>query len=205
VGSSHSVWLDEDLPAQRPFRSQIQAELSAAKAALVIWSEAAAAPDGCFPRPTARARRTSWPSSSSMACACRCRSDQIQRADLTRWTGDSGHPGWCKVIAGIAEPVGGVAPARQSTPDRPYPPRRGCRTKPSIAVLPFANLSHDPEQEYFADGMVGEIVSALSGLKFLFVIGSGSTFAFKSRSVTPQDATCSKAAARSIWLSALSP
>ncbi|MGV7214256.1 winged helix-turn-helix domain-containing protein [Bradyrhizobium sp. UFLA05-112] len=55
--------------------------------------------------------------------------------------------------------------------------------KPSIAVLPFENLSGDPEQEYFADGMAEEIVTALSRNKQLFVIARNSSFAFKDRSV----------------------
>src|SRR5205807_9220949 len=42
--------------------------------------------------------------------------------------------------------------------------------KPSIAVLPFQNMSGDPEQEYFADGMVEEIITALSRIRWLFVI-----------------------------------
>jgi len=48
--------------------------------------------------------------------------------------------------------------------------------KPSIAVLPFQNMSGDPEQEYFADGMVEEIITALSRIKWLFVIARNSTF-----------------------------
>src|SRR5271167_2415353 len=48
--------------------------------------------------------------------------------------------------------------------------------KPSIAVLPFANLSGDPEQEYFADGMVEEIITALSRIRWLFVIARNSSF-----------------------------
>src|SRR6516225_8888625 len=48
--------------------------------------------------------------------------------------------------------------------------------KPSIAVLPFANLSGDPEQEYFADGMVEEITTAFSRIRWLFVIGRNSSF-----------------------------
>ena len=48
--------------------------------------------------------------------------------------------------------------------------------KPSIAVLPFANISGDPEQEYFADGMVEEIITALSRIRWLFVIARNSTF-----------------------------
>ena len=55
--------------------------------------------------------------------------------------------------------------------------------KPSIAVLPFENMSGDPEQEYFADGMVEEIITALSRFKSLFVIARNSSFTFKGRAV----------------------
>ena len=55
--------------------------------------------------------------------------------------------------------------------------------KPSIAVLPFENMSGDPEQEYFADGMVEEIITALSRFKLLFVIARNSSFTFKGKAV----------------------
>jgi adenylate cyclase len=55
--------------------------------------------------------------------------------------------------------------------------------KPSIAVLPFQNMSGDPEQEYFADGMVEEITTALSRFKWLFVIARNSSFMFKGKAV----------------------
>jgi TolB-like protein len=55
--------------------------------------------------------------------------------------------------------------------------------KPSIAVLPFQNLSGDPEQEYFADGMVEEIITALSRIRWLFVIARNSSFTYKGRAV----------------------
>jgi adenylate cyclase len=55
--------------------------------------------------------------------------------------------------------------------------------KPSIAVLPFDNMSGDPEQEYFADGMVEEIITALSRFKSLFVIARNSSFTFKGKAV----------------------
>jgi adenylate cyclase len=54
--------------------------------------------------------------------------------------------------------------------------------KPSIAVLPFANMSGDLEQEYFADGMVEEIITALSRIRWLFVIARNSSFAYKGKS-----------------------
>jgi adenylate cyclase len=55
--------------------------------------------------------------------------------------------------------------------------------KPSIAVLPFANMSGDPEQEYFADGMVEEIITALSRIRWLFVIARNSSFTYKGHAV----------------------
>jgi len=55
--------------------------------------------------------------------------------------------------------------------------------KPSIAVLPFANISGDPEQEYFADGVVEEIITALSRIRWFFVIARNSTFTYKGRAV----------------------
>jgi adenylate cyclase len=53
--------------------------------------------------------------------------------------------------------------------------------KPSIAVLPFQNMSGDPEQEYFADGMVEDIITALSRFKLLFVIARNSSFTYKGK------------------------
>jgi adenylate cyclase len=55
--------------------------------------------------------------------------------------------------------------------------------KPSIAVLPFQNMSGDPEQEYFADGMVDDIITALSRFKSLFVIARNSSFIYKGKAV----------------------
>jgi adenylate cyclase len=55
--------------------------------------------------------------------------------------------------------------------------------KPSIAVLPFQNLSVDPEQEYFADGIVEEIITALSRFRWLFVIARNSSFTYKGKAV----------------------
>jgi len=63
------------------------------------------------------------------------------------------------------------------TPALPLP------DKPSIAVLPFANLSGDAEQEYFADGMVEEIITALSRIRWLFVIARNSSFTYKGQAV----------------------
>jgi len=62
--------------------------------------------------------------------------------------------------------------------------------KPSIAVLPFANMSGDPEQEYFADGMVEEISTALSRIRWFFVIARNSTFTYKGHAVDVKQVGC---------------
>jgi adenylate cyclase len=69
-------------------------------------------------------------------------------------------------------PAGKASASELARPDRP-----------SIAVLPFQNMSGDAEQEYFADGMVEDIITGLSRFKWLFVIARNSTFAYKGRSV----------------------
>ena len=66
--------------------------------------------------------------------------------------------------------------AAAKSPSASAPPALPLPDKPSIAVLPFANMSGDPEQEYFADGMVEEIITALSRIRWLFVIARNSTF-----------------------------
>jgi TolB-like protein len=63
------------------------------------------------------------------------------------------------------------------------PPAAPEQARPSIAVLPFQNLSGDPEQEYFADGMVEEIITALSRVPWLFVIARNSSFTYRNRTV----------------------
>jgi TolB-like protein len=67
--------------------------------------------------------------------------------------------------------------------EEPPKPTLTLPDKPSIAVLPFTNLSSDPEQDYFADGMVEDIITALSRFKALFVIARNSSFVYKGRAV----------------------
>ena len=87
-------------------------------------------------------------------------------------------------LKNIARPVR-VYRVRFAGGDTPaaIPQRLALPDKPSIAVLPFQNMSGDPEQEYFADGMVEEITTALSRIRWLLVIARNSSFTHKSRAV----------------------
>ncbi|MCV9960689.1 hypothetical protein OIU34_02155 [Pararhizobium sp. BT-229] len=83
---------------------------------------------------------------------------------------------------GVRAPAQSVAPADPVTREEPRP-RLALPDKPSIAVLPFQNMSGDAEQEYFADGMVEDIITGLSRIKWLFVIARNSSFVYKGKAV----------------------
>ena len=80
---------------------------------------------------------------------------------------------------GCADDTSDSEPSEREVAAAPLP----LPDKPSIAVLPFANMSGDPEQEYFADGMVEEIITALSRIRWLFVIARNSSFTYKGQAV----------------------
>ena len=181
----HEVWRDDQIGAHQAFGKVLEERLAAAKAVLVLWSADAAASEWVRSE-ASRARAM-----GKLVQLTLDRSplpmpfDQIQCADLSGWNGAPETSGWRKVIASIGELIGagatgGAAPRTTSSPILPG--------KPSIAVLPFANLSGDPKQDYFADGMVEEIASALSRFKSLFVIAGRSGLSFKGQGTSSQDA-----------------
>src|ERR1039457_26857 len=91
-------------------------------------------------------------------------------------------------LKNIAEPIRAYAlqvgvPAEAKPAPVPEPARPALPDNPSIAVLPFQNMSDDPSQEYFADGMVEDIITGLSRIKWFFVIARNSTFTYKGRAV----------------------
>jgi TolB-like protein/class 3 adenylate cyclase len=89
-------------------------------------------------------------------------------------------------VKNIARPVRAfrvVAEAKPMPEPSAPPPALALPDKPSLAVLPFQNMSGDPEQEYFVDGMVEEIITALSRIRSLFVIACNSSFTYKGQAV----------------------
>lgn len=116
-----------------------------------------------------------------------CMSDDAYRQVRTRLdmpVTDMGE----QLLKNIAEPmkVYALQIGARGGPAAPEPdPPAGAipRNKPSIAVLPFTNMSGDPEQEYFADGMAEDIITALSKFEQLFVIARNSSFVYKGRAV----------------------
>jgi adenylate cyclase len=114
--------------------------------------------------------------------SARVQEDVAGRLDLT--FDDLGE----QSLKNISRPVRVYRVRRDRVKDRPAveqadPAPLTLPDKPSIAVLPFQNMSGDPEQEYFADGMVEEIITALSRIKWLFVIARNSSFTYRGQSV----------------------
>jgi adenylate cyclase len=116
--------------------------------------------------------------------SARVREDTAGRLDLA--FEDIGE----QALKNIARPVRVYSVRAKNPLPNPPPPAGEGRVgalplpdKPSIAVLPFANMSGDPEQEYFADGMVEEIITALSRIRRLFVIARNSSFTYKGQAV----------------------
>ncbi|HVN01899.1 MAG TPA: TIR domain-containing protein [Caulobacteraceae bacterium] len=182
----YSVWRDEDLPSHRAYSDVIEEQLASAKAVVVVWS--------------AEAVKSQWVRSE----ADRARADdklvqlsvdgarlpmpfdQIQCADLAGWSGDVDHPAWCKVVASVADVMSGAGvsvPAAAPAP-RPQP---ALPDKPSIAVLPFSNLSGDASREFLADGIVEAITAALSRIRSFFVVARASAFAYKGRAANVRE------------------
>jgi len=81
-------------------------------------------------------------------------------------------------LKNIAQPVRIYGVRLDGAPERPT---LALPDKPSIAVLPFQNMSGDPEQEYFADGIAEDIITALSKLRWFFVIARNSSFIYKGK------------------------
>jgi adenylate cyclase len=182
-GLGYSVWLDDELLAHHAYTHAIEQQLTAAKAALVIWSAEAVQSEWVLSEANRAREDRKLVQLTVDGARLPMPFDQTQCADLAGWNGEASSPGWRKVLASIADLTGGrqaaTPPAASELPPLP--------SKPSIAVMPFANLSGDPEQEYFADGMVEEIARALSRYRSIFVIGGGSGLSFKGKETSPQE------------------
>jgi hypothetical protein len=121
------------------------------------------------------------PSASQVASTAMSKASSMSRSTIWANSRSRTSPGRC-TPTNIRPAIAAGGQAAFSS-DAPAAPVLALPDKPSIAVLPFANLSGDPEQEYLADGMVEEIITGLSRIKWLFVIARNSSFAYKGRAI----------------------
>jgi adenylate cyclase len=179
-GLGYEVWIDDELPAHRPYADVIEERVRAARSVVVIWS--------------ADATKSEWVRSEA-SVARKARKlvqlrvdgtrlpmpfDQIQCADLSGWNGEVEATGWRQVLSSVAALV--AAPAAVPAPPAPsaQPPAPPAQPgAPLLAVLAFDNLSGDPDTGYFSDGVSEEILHTVGKAAGLKVIGRGSSFQFR--------------------------
>jgi adenylate cyclase len=180
----YGVWRDDQLPAHRAYSEVLDERLKAAKAVLVVWSPEAVKSEWVQSEADRARTDKKLVQLTLDGAALPMPFDRIQCADFTGWTGDPDAPGWRKVVASVAELVGGTAPMSPAPAPTSQPKAPPLPDKPSIAVLPFADpagAAGAAEGDYFADGMVDEIVTALAKFPALFVIGSSSSLSYRGR------------------------
>ena len=171
------MWRDDELPAHRAYAEVIEERLRSAKAVVVLWSCDAAASQ--WVRAEADAAR----SAGTLVQAVLDEQvpplpfNQIQCANLSGWTGASEASGWQKLVASVAALAGEneADETKAKRPDR------------SICVLPFQNMSGDPEQEYFSDGISEDITTDLSKVSSLEAVARNTAFTFKGQAVNVRD------------------
>jgi adenylate cyclase len=175
----HTVWFDEALPGHGMFADVIEVKLTAAKAVLVLWSEDAVKSPWVRAEADLALKAGKLVQLSIDGAKPPLPFNQIQCLSAHGAADIFQAPAWAKVlgsirtlIAGGESPVAGYHVAPLAVP-----------TRPSIAVLPFENLARDPDEDYFAEGMLEEITNALSRIKSFFVIASASSRAIKAASL----------------------
>ena len=180
----YGVWRDDDLPAHRAYAEVIEERLGSAGAVLVIWSAEAAKSE--WVQSEANRARTDRKLVQLRIDDARLPMpfDQIQCADLTGWTGDPDAHNWRKIVDSIGELIGGAGGSAMPVIEAVLP----LPARPSIAVMPFTDMTGSEGQDYFTDGMVAEITNALSRFKSIFVIASSSALTFKGKGIGAREA-----------------
>ena len=169
--SGYEVWRDDDIPANRAYSEVIEERLTTAGAVLVIWS-AEAAKSHWVRAEADRAREAGTLVQVTVDGSLPPMPfNQIQCTDLRQWNGDTRSDVWTKVDGTIATMTGARTLPRSELGKE--------ERRFSICILPFLNMSGDPEQEYFSDGITEDIITDLSKISVLSVVARNTSFSYK--------------------------
>ncbi|HVU30364.1 MAG TPA: TIR domain-containing protein [Sphingomicrobium sp.] len=171
--SGYEVWWDDQLPAHRAYAEVIEERLDSADAVVVLWSANSVKSQWVRAEADAARNRGTLIQASLDGTIPPLPFNQIHCANLT---GDepASAEGWTKLLGSLQA----LASSSVSKgPDRPQ------RHRPSVCILPFTNMSGDPEQEYFSDGITEDITTDLSRISALEVIARNTAFQFKGRAM----------------------
>lgn len=171
--AGYQVWWDDDLPAHRAYGEVIEERLASARAVLVIWSSAAAKSQWVRAEADMARQAGKLVQLRIDNAPLPIPFNQIQCPTLEDWIGDRSAPAWAKVERSVAELIGEEPKAA--------PVAKMPKAKASICVLPFANTSGDPDQEYFSDGITEDLITDLSQIDGLSVVARNTSFTFKGQ------------------------
>ena len=175
--AGHDVWWDRHIQGGSRFSAEIDRELKSAEAVVVLWSPTSV--ESAWVQDEAAEGRDSGrlvPVSlggSRPPLGFR----QFHTVAFANWSGDGAPVELDDLLEAITKTAGNSSSAKASSQADVKETARG----PSICVLPFVNMSGDPEQEYFSDGITEDIITDLSKVSALFVIARNTAFTFKGR------------------------
>ena len=176
----YSVWRDDDLTPGRTYAQEIEERVRVAQAVVVAWSTDALRSEWVRAEADLARQQGMLVQVSLDGVLPPLPFNQIHCVDLSGWGGNPTAPGWQKLtatIAGLLNQAPMDVDVMPSLPD-----------KPSVAALPFANHCSDQGQDYFVEGMLEEIITALTRIRSLFVIASSATMSLKDSALDPQRA-----------------
>ncbi len=184
IGSAgHEVWWDHQIEGGSRFTAEIDRELKGAEAVVVLWTKSSV--ESPWVQDEAAEGRDTGRLVPVMIGTDKppLGFRQFQSIDFGNWNGEADPPALDALIRAIGqkggEPQGATASAKQAGKSRDH--------RTSICVLPFANMSGDPEQEYFSDGISEDIITDLSKVSALSVIARNTAFTLKGQAVDMKD------------------
>ena len=185
-----SVWWDDALRTGEAFDESIERALREARAVVVLWSTASVSSRWVRAEATQADRNRTLVPVTIEPCQRPIIFELTHTVDLSHWQGDTGHKSWKALLADVQRMVGARAAPRSmqaaAAPDAiSRPAAVDGPSRPGVVILPFVNMSGDPEQEYFSDGVTEDIITDLGRVSALSVASRNSAFSYKGRTVAP--------------------
>jgi len=178
----HEVWWDQQIQGGSRFSRAIDQALKDAEAVVVLWS--ATSVESAWVQDEAAEGRDSGRLVPVLLDTCKppLGFRQFQSVDMSRWRGGEGAE-----LSALLDAVATTAAPAVSQPHGATAARPSPSSQFSICVLPFVNMSGDPEQEYFSDGITEDIITDLSKVSALLVIARNTAFTFKGKVMDVKD------------------
>jgi adenylate cyclase len=175
-GAGHEVWWDQHIQGGSRFSRAIDQALKDAEAVVVLWSETSV--ESAWVQDEAAEGRDSGRLVPVLLDTCKppLGFRQFQSVDMSRWRG-----GDSAELTALLDAIATTAAPAKAEQKESAAQKHAAASQFSICVLPFVNMSGDPEQEYFSDGITEDIITDLSKVSALLVIARNTAFTFKGK------------------------